>query len=287
MKWLRWICHRDWPDSQARPVRKRVRSEVLFLDEDFRTSFDATTERTEQKLPGDVRRIPIAMWARLRQIWNPYLSEQSAAGGVVLTFYHPSVADYARGRFAKKPDWKCTGDWPSTSTDIDFFVPPSIDHRLPNARKADELVWQADGCAAWALLDRFHSTDFFEAVMLAGLMDGFVADTSSLYLAGAQVRASLRPTMPCSVRSPPCGRDPRQTPADVARNTMAFSPLESACRGLHRSGCKGVDSFLARCRMASPDTAGLGEISPEWNLRMRVDISKPSQGILYTACRRR
>ena len=45
------------------------------------------TRDTRHELPPDAKRIPIALWSRLRYDLAPYLAEHAAPGGNVLNFY--------------------------------------------------------------------------------------------------------------------------------------------------------------------------------------------------------
>jgi hypothetical protein len=74
--------------------------EALYRDEDYRTCLRGVTVH---QLPEFPRRIPIAMWSRLRLDLDPYLSERSAPGGTVLTFFHRAVEEYVRQRWLADP----------------------------------------------------------------------------------------------------------------------------------------------------------------------------------------
>jgi hypothetical protein len=72
--------------------------EILFADPEYRAKLNEDTEQTRHELPPNAKRIPIALWSRLRFDLAPYLTERAAPGANVLTFYHRQVAEWARSR---------------------------------------------------------------------------------------------------------------------------------------------------------------------------------------------
>jgi WD40 repeat protein len=77
--------------------------ELLFADEDYWKWLNKSTQDTRHELPLDAKRIPIALWSRLRYDLVPYLTEHAAPGGNVLNFYHRQVGRYVRERFLNTP----------------------------------------------------------------------------------------------------------------------------------------------------------------------------------------
>ncbi len=75
--------------------------EILFADPDYLKILDLTNKRLGHELPSGAKRIPIALWARLRYDLQPYLAERAAVGGQVLAFYHRQVAEWIRRRFTR------------------------------------------------------------------------------------------------------------------------------------------------------------------------------------------
>jgi WD40 repeat protein len=75
--------------------------EILFADPEYRAKLNEATEQTRHELPPNAKRIPIALWSRLRFDLAPYLTERAAPGANVLTFYHRQVTELIQGRFAK------------------------------------------------------------------------------------------------------------------------------------------------------------------------------------------
>ena len=75
--------------------------EILFADPEYRAKLNEATEQTRHELPPNAKRIPIALWSRLRFDLAPYLTERAAPGANVLTFYHRQVAEWVQERYAK------------------------------------------------------------------------------------------------------------------------------------------------------------------------------------------
>ncbi len=73
--------------------------EILFADPEYRAKLNEATEQTRHELPPKAKRIPIALWSRLRFDLAPYLTERAAPGANVLTFYHHQVAEWVWDHF--------------------------------------------------------------------------------------------------------------------------------------------------------------------------------------------
>ena len=78
--------------------------EILFADPEYKAALDQATEQTRHELPASAKRIPIAIWSRLRFDLAPYLTERAAPGANVLTFYHRQVAEWVQEHFVKATD---------------------------------------------------------------------------------------------------------------------------------------------------------------------------------------
>jgi WD40 repeat protein len=78
--------------------------EILLRDPDYRPKLIGSAQHA---LPPQAKRIPIALWSRLRYDLAPYLSERGAPGGSVLHFYHREVGDYVFRRFAGTSSGRC------------------------------------------------------------------------------------------------------------------------------------------------------------------------------------
>lgn len=91
------------------------------------------------------RKLPIAVWSRLRFDVGPYLTERAAPGGTVISFYHRQLAERAVGGeveqaqrhssleryFSKQENW------------LDG------ERAIPNMRKASELPFQQRSAHSW------------------------------------------------------------------------------------------------------------------------------------------
>jgi len=75
--------------------------EILFADSEYKEALDDATKATCHELPPKAKRIPIALWSRLRYDLAPYLTERAAPGANVLTFYHRQVREWVREHFEK------------------------------------------------------------------------------------------------------------------------------------------------------------------------------------------
>jgi WD40 repeat protein len=169
--------------------------EVLWQDQDYKAELERRNQTTQHQFPPDARRIPIAVWARLRHDVAPYLSEHSAPGGTVLTFYHRQLADCVRARVLDSPAERLRIHERLAAffdrQDSLFEGRPEHLPRPPaaagkaNVRKAEELPWQrlqmvrearAGNLAAQlpAACDRleqlFENIGFLEAKTKAGLI---------------------------------------------------------------------------------------------------------------------
>jgi len=82
--------------------------EVLYQDPDYMKFLAQITARAGHKLPDNPKRIPIAIWSRLRFDLEPYLTERDARGTMVLTFYHRQIGELARAKYLEsvKNHWR-------------------------------------------------------------------------------------------------------------------------------------------------------------------------------------
>lgn len=164
--------------------------EVLYQDSDYAKFLEQMTAKTGHKLPDNPKRIPIAIWSRLRFDLAPYLAEHAAPGGTVLNFYHRQVAEFVRGQFLNTPlkrqqrHERLAGYFDSQ----DYFLESLEEQRavtcpLPpkqgqaNFRKADELLWQLYSCGRkTALAELLTSGEFVKMKLAAKMMYDLAAD---------------------------------------------------------------------------------------------------------------
>ncbi|HEY7391914.1 MAG TPA: ATP-binding protein, partial [Bryobacteraceae bacterium] len=141
--------------SARRGLTEQEILEVLYRDADYRKYLDQTAQQTHHRLPDNPKRIPIALWSRLRFDLAPYFAEPAAPGGTVLNFYHRQVGDYVREHFLDTPAKRLARRERLAKyfAEQDFFL-ESLEaqraraRRLPptprpaNVRKVEELPWQ-------------------------------------------------------------------------------------------------------------------------------------------------
>ncbi len=158
--------------------------EVLYCDPDYKQQLLGSAQH---ELPAQAKRIPIAIWSRLRYDLSPYLAERGAPGGTVLNFYHRQVGNFVRQRFAGKEVSSVAHARLATYfASQDYFLesleeqrarakrlPPTA--RPANIRKVFELPWQLLEVAKlsgqddpksphWdAVADLFTDLEFLEA----------------------------------------------------------------------------------------------------------------------------
>jgi hypothetical protein len=177
--------------------------EVLFADRDFRRSIVRSSLMNQHRMSRRPRRIPIAIWSRLRFDLHPYLTERSAPGGNVLTLYHRQVAEWVSRRFVDN------ADWPPSRALAAFFGKQgnyleSLDEygrratqiastpRRGNVRKLDEVPWLLLKAEHWnELVATLGNLDFVIAKAGSGLSYDLLRDfDDSLAAMPAPMRSS-------------------------------------------------------------------------------------------------
>lgn len=168
--------------------------EILFADPEYYEKLKEENKRNHHELPSNAKRIPIALWSRLRFDLAPYLTERAAPGANVLTFYHRQVAEWVQEHFPKSSgqSWQPHQRLATYFQAQDYFLeslekqrerakrlPPT--RRPANVRKVDELPWQQLEIAKlshkWNDLARLFTEIFFlEAKVEAGLIFELATD---------------------------------------------------------------------------------------------------------------
>jgi WD40 repeat protein len=141
--------------SARRGLSENEILELLWADPDYKQYLDVTSRKTKHELPSEASRIPIAIWSRLRHDLEPYLAEQSAPGGVVLSFYHRVVGRVAAESFLNDSARRCLRHsrlagyfqserqpWWRDSDPSRQRTEDTAAQGVPNARRATELPWQ-------------------------------------------------------------------------------------------------------------------------------------------------
>jgi hypothetical protein len=136
--------------------------EILFADPEYRDMLNEVTEQTRQELPAKAKRIPIALWSRLRFDLTAHLTERAAPGANVMTFYHRQVAEWVLERFTKSSDQ----GWQPHNRLVDYFhgqADPEKDQswKCDNPRPLSELPYHIVHAARWGLLDKILADPVF------------------------------------------------------------------------------------------------------------------------------
>jgi NACHT domain- and WD repeat-containing protein len=131
--------------------------DVLSLDEDVRADFKARAKHTPPE-----ERLPVVVWSRLYFDLEPYLTERSADGASLLSFYHRQLREVVEAEFLAGENKPARhAHIGAYFADQDLFEPQK---KTPNVRKLSELPYQQTYGERW---DDLHATltdfDFLEA----------------------------------------------------------------------------------------------------------------------------
>jgi WD40 repeat protein len=190
--------------SARRGLSESEMLEVLWIDPQYREHLNEESRKNNHEMQLDSTRIPIAIWSRLRHDLDPYLSEHSAPGVVVLNFYHREVSRFISERFLKDHEDRFLAHrrlaeyfegrqqpwWREPRLDTGAAHPLAPGY-LPNARKADELpqqwLWAVEASNADAMKEEntgarealeslFECLAFIETKAAAGMTFDLIAD---------------------------------------------------------------------------------------------------------------
>jgi NACHT domain- and WD repeat-containing protein len=131
--------------------------DLLSSDVDVRADFKARAKHTPPE-----ERLPVIVWSRLYFDLEPYLTERSADGASLLSFYHRQLREVAEADLLSG-DNECArhAHLASYFAHQDLFEPQT---RTPNVRKLSELPYQQTYGEKW---DELYATltdfDFLEA----------------------------------------------------------------------------------------------------------------------------
>lgn len=131
--------------------------DVLSLDAEVRADFRARAKHTPPE-----ERLPVVVWSRLYFDLEPYLTERSADGASLLSFYHRQLREVAEAEYLSGDDKPARhAHLASYFAGQDLFEPRK---KTPNVRKLSELPYQQTYGQQW---DAVHATltdfDFLEA----------------------------------------------------------------------------------------------------------------------------
>lgn len=176
--------------SARRGLTETEITEVLHQDRYYRRLLEKTTAKTTHRLPDNPKRVPIAIWSRLRFDLGPFLAEHAAPGGTVLNFYHRQVGEYVREQFLGSPHRR--QKWHGRLGDYFHRQDRIVEclqeqhgqaERLPfssrsvNARKVDELPWQRLQGEQWDEVRKLLTDlDFVDAKCRVGMVYDLVND---------------------------------------------------------------------------------------------------------------
>ena len=141
--------------------------EILFADPEYRAKLHEATDQTRHELPPSAKRIPIALWSRLRFDLAPYLTERAAPGANVLTFYHRQVAEWVQEHLVKVSEQ----GWQPHQRLAEYFgmLARTQDAWHDHRRALVELPFQLTAAARWEELGAaLCSFGFLDASFRAG-----------------------------------------------------------------------------------------------------------------------
>jgi hypothetical protein len=131
--------------------------DVLSLDEKVRADFTARSKHTPPEA-----RLPVVVWSRLYFDLEPYLTERSADGASLLSFYHRQLREAVEAEFLSGRDKPARHAHLADYFGHQDLVEPQ--KKTPNVRKLSELPYQQTYGERW---DELHATltdfDFLEA----------------------------------------------------------------------------------------------------------------------------
>jgi hypothetical protein len=135
--------------------------------EDWLKGIYANDDRLKEFVTGMLDRapelqLPVILWSRLYFDLEPYLTERSADGASLMSFYHRQLGEVVKKNFLANDDGRERhGHLADYFAGQDLFEPRK---KTPNVRKLSELPYQQTYGARW---DELHATltdfDFLEA----------------------------------------------------------------------------------------------------------------------------
>jgi hypothetical protein len=117
-------------------------------------------------------RLPVVVWSRLSLDLEPYLSERTAPGGTVITFYHRQLAECVAARFLIESD--SVGRHEALANY--FVLLPTLQPGV-NLRKVSELPYHQTLAGLWDAAERtLCDLEFAEAKIAANMLHDLVQD---------------------------------------------------------------------------------------------------------------
>ncbi len=275
--------------------------EILYREREYGDSeygrfLDNMTRQTGHRLPDDPKRIPIAIWSRLRFDLAPYLTEHAAPNGTVLNFYHRNLFEAVRECYlpSEEQQRQAHGRLAEYFQDQDYWLesleeqqrraktfPPTP--RPANVRKVDELPYHvlevaklvckvAPNAKEWdAVVDLLTNWHFLEA-KTSGCGPHMLIDDFDITLAAVSRQAdfsrlpqSLSPTL-ATLRSA----------LRLSAYTLTADPLQLAAQLTGRL----MNHFQPQLRKL------LNEIHPDgkspWLSPLTQSLTPPNSSLLLT-----
>jgi tetratricopeptide (TPR) repeat protein len=118
--------------AARRGLSEKELLEVLWADPAYKAQLEQASVEFHHELPRDAKRIPIALWSRLRFDLDPYLAQQAAPGATVVQFYHRQVARTVTSEILADLDRK---------DDVRLLLARYFEPQSVDARNCDELLW--------------------------------------------------------------------------------------------------------------------------------------------------
>jgi NACHT domain- and WD repeat-containing protein len=150
--------------------------DVLSRDEEVLGDFKARAKHTPPE-----ERLPIIVWSRLYFDLEPYLTERSADGASLLSFYHRQLREVVEKTFL-------AGEAQQRHAHLaDYFASQELfekEKKTPNVRKLSELPFQQTYGEQWdALHETLTDFDFLEAkcTHVAVITSGKGDDAKTIY----------------------------------------------------------------------------------------------------------
>jgi WD40 repeat protein len=158
--------------------------DVLSLDKEMLADF----QRRSPKSP-KVDRLPVVVWSRLYFDLEPYLTERSADGVLLLAFYHRQMNEFAAAHYLNPAFHQRLANY---FGDQPLYVEQD-DADLPNLRKLSELPYQqAHGDLMDELCTTLTQFKFLEAKVLALGLLSLIDDFNLIYISDFKMPAETQ-----------------------------------------------------------------------------------------------
>ncbi len=153
--------------------------DILSRDKEVLDDFKSRARHTPPE-----ERLPVIVWSRLYFDLEPYLSERSADGTSLLSFYHRQVEDAVKDNYLQDEPKRVRHRALAVYFDSQPLRIEKAGEQIPNVRKVSELPFQQTCGEMWEEIEAtLCDLKFMEtkcaAGMIYGLMDDYVAARSA------------------------------------------------------------------------------------------------------------